>query len=217
MNFKPLSAWCLVAYAVLFVSCLGGGGTDIGNPKFDSARVSGTLLNKDGHPAVGASMRIRPDIYLPTGVLPADGDSSGKRDDSTDTQGYFHFESVRNGKYILEGADGIGHGIRVPFTVSGESGLLSLPVSRLDTTGSIEGVVTYPGGPGRLKILVSTYGLEHATAATASGRFVLEGLPSGTFDLHVTTFADSFPPFDIKDIHLVAPGRVVVDTVRLGR
>ncbi|MDQ3001546.1 MAG: carboxypeptidase-like regulatory domain-containing protein, partial [Fibrobacterota bacterium] len=126
-------------------------------------------------------------------VLPAGGDSSGKQDDSTDTQGYFHFESVRTGKYILEAGDGKGHAVRVPFTITGESGFLSLPVSQMDTTGSIEGIITYPGGPGGLKIQVSTYGLEHATAATESGRFVLEGLPSGRYDLHVTTFADSFP------------------------
>jgi len=217
MIFKPLSLLSGMAYAFLLASCLGGGGTDIGNPNFDSAKVSGTLLKKDGEPSVRASVRIRPDTFLPSSVFPGGGDSLSRQDDSTDTQGYFHFESVRKGKYILEAGDGKGHAVRVPFTVSGESGFLSLPVSQLDTTGSIEGIITYPGGPGRLKIMVSTYGLEHATVAIESGRFVLEGLPSGKYDLHVTTFADSFPPLDVKDINLVAPGRSVVDTIRLGR
>ena len=39
MNFKLQTALSGIVYAILFISCLGGGGTDIGNPNFDSARV----------------------------------------------------------------------------------------------------------------------------------------------------------------------------------
>lgn len=212
LRMRPL-LYGLLPLAI--AACLGGGGTGVGNPAETGARVTGALMQKDGQPAASARIRLRAKDYLPAPDSPLAGPAAGARDTVTDTHGFFIFDSVTAGEYWVESNDGRMRGLRMALSVRPGARSVMLEDGVLDSNGAFTGVVTYPGGPGPLKIRISAYGLERSTLATASGRFVLNDIPAGEYTLHISAASGEFAP-------LVAPGIVLppgatfdLDTLKL--
>lgn len=204
--------------ALLLGGCLGGGGTDVGNPDILSARVSGALRQSDGTPAAWVDLRLRPSDYVPgPGGLPPATVGDSLQDGRTDSQGFFTFEKVPRGEYVLEAHDGRRKGTLITFTVTGADPRIDLPPAGLDTTGTLHGTVALAGGPDSTVLRVEVLGLERYTLANDVGEFVLEDLPAGTYALRFSAATGPARPVLVPGIRLPSGGRVQVPPVVLER
>jgi hypothetical protein len=216
--FSALPALALAQAILLLAACnlSPGGGTDVGNPEF-SARVTGSIVHKDGSPAPFVRIHLRSREFLPQPDSLTALNGKAIQDGATDTQGFFTFDSVPKGEYRIEAVDTPAHGAVVSVSADGRSEHLTAAPIILDTTGWITGKLKYVGPPlvGNSNIFIAVYGMNRWTAATTGGDFTLSDLPPGTYSLRV--YAASNPAISaiVTNVQLTAGGRTVVDTVNL--
>ncbi len=212
----PLAAILALALCGL-ASCnlAPGGGTDVGNPEI-AARINGSILHRDGSPAALVQVHLRPTAFLsnPDGL--AGQGSKAVQDGSSDTQGFFTFDSVPKGDYRIEAVDTSSRGAVISISADGRTDRFTVDPLIVDTTGWITGKVNYAGPAlGNSEIIIAVYGMDRWTASIISGDFTLSALPPGTYTLRISAFANPLITTTVPDVKLTAGGRVSVGTVNL--
>jgi hypothetical protein len=207
--------------SLLAAACLApGGGTDVGNPDFN-ARVTGSLTYTDGSPAPWVRVHLRPKAFLPNpdsaAATPGKAPGKEQQDGTSDSQGFFTFEDVPRGEYLIEAVDTGSLGAVVEMTADGKTESVSLGITSLEKTGSISGKINYkgPAQPGPPRIIISVYGMERWTLATSSGDFILNDLPPGKYTLYVSNVAVPKATV-VPELNLTAGEKGSVGTVDLG-
>jgi hypothetical protein len=146
------------------------------------ATIAGRVSDSDGSPVVGARVRLRPAFYLPdtgTGLHQPAG-----MDTVTGQDGSYRFPGVFLGTYVLEASDG-ERGGSVPVSVDGSRSLLEAGALVLGPTASVRGRILGPSGA-EGGAYARIFGLDHLVRSDSAGRFALEGLPAGVFDVRIT-------------------------------
>jgi hypothetical protein len=196
----------------------------------EAVALVGSFEYPDHRPAIGASVRLRPRLFLsdtagaetaPAASVPPPAPSAiavsalaatpgSAFDVSTDASGAFRIDSVKRGDYYLEVRDSASGGLLIPCTLTGDSSEVRLVVAALQPTGAVTGAIVAPEGfVGRTYVQV--YGLDRQVKTdSATGRFRMDGLPQGTYTLRAVYSAPAVDPREIDSV------TVPEDTVDIG-
>lgn len=155
-----------------------GGGTE--------TETAGVLRDADGTPAVSARVTVRPADYLADSLLTSE-EVKPRLETWTDAAGRFRLRGLPPGAYRLEAEDGIGRGLVHDFVQEAGKRYV-VPTDILRPHGSISGSFAPDSNPNSGRF-VQIYGLERLVKADpATGAFMVNGLPPGTYDLRFLGF-----------------------------
>ncbi len=197
----------VILAGLLLASCTtdisGGSGTDVGN-----ARVACVVYNPDGNPASGATVRLRPDDFLP-GTLQ---EIEGKHFDlQADYKGRVEIAGIDSGSYYLElvdTADGGGAAAALVMLNLELSEKIDLGRIDLKPSAAITGVVDAGGIDSSSKATVMIYGLDRVTFTDSTGRFTIKDLPAAELKLKIVTPLSFIPD---QEISIVAASEDLLD------
>lgn len=166
----------LLAVLMLLAGCLGGGGS---GSETTMAGITGKVVDTQGRPLEGATVRIRPEGALPSGRLGIGGKADDPVDAYTKADGTFLVEGMIAGDYYVECRATEGAAL---LQASVKDALVRLPDAMLLPTGAIRGRI---GGLG-------------VGSRELSGAFVsVQGMPGEIFLPRI--FADTVG-FTLDDI-----------------
>jgi hypothetical protein len=182
---STITRWCIPALlpVVLLLSCSGsspvaGGGTGVGN-----GVVSGMVSYRDGSPAAGIPVHVRPAFYVQdTTGAPASPREGLIVDCTTDSSGVFQVDSLTSGSYSIEiSALDSNTGtlyrcnIQDTETVALENRILE-PLTTLSGAIKLSGLPEYGW--------VQIYGIEALGKIDGNGDFTIDHLPIGDCSHH---------------------------------
>jgi hypothetical protein len=181
-----------LAGAALLAGCLfetdrrAGGGSDIGN----GGSVAGLALTREGIPAAGVTVRLRPSGYLaPLPALARAGSASALDtlgQVRTGSDGRFRFAGLDSGGYRLELlSPDSSLGALEDFTLSGGGKAVELGETRLDLTGGLR--IVLPAGPVSGRAVVRLFGLERTLILSPGADTVIGNLPAGLHALRIAS------------------------------
>lgn len=194
-----------------------GGGSDIGN----GGSIAGLALTRDGAPAAGVTVRLRPAGYLapvpPGGLKPAPAgtralDTLGETRASA--EGGFSFARLDTGAYRLEILDeAASQGALVDCRVEAGMGRLQLPETRMAPTGEIR--IRIPGDSGSDSgvALVRIYGLERIARLNAGTDLIIKGLAAGTYALNTVSRTPRLSNLEGRAIQVDSDSSTLVDNL----
>ncbi|HUI92231.1 MAG TPA: DUF2341 domain-containing protein [Chitinivibrionales bacterium] len=163
--------------------------------------VAGLVTDENGTPVAGAGVYVRSsdslgDTALASGQVPAP-------DAFTDANGQYYFDSLPNGRYLVEIAhDTLGAAIACTLQATGKT-KHTLKTQSLKPVGFITGTVRYTGAT---PVYVRTFGLLRAARVDpVSGSYLLPRVPQGNFSLLYSAFSDAVPPVSVSNV-VVDPG-----------
>jgi hypothetical protein len=175
-------AWAAILAGALALLIACDGPTRVaGGASETEATIAGRVSAPDGTPAAGVKVRLRPTYYLADTLS---GNPASGTDTVSGPDGTFRFKSVFLGDYTLEAADG-ERGDLALASVDGSRSLVQAEPLVLRLTASVLGRVVVPAGAAG-GAYVRVFGLDHIAKSDSAGRFILEGMPAGVFDLRVT-------------------------------
>lgn len=188
-RFRGRAALFMMAAAALlvliipgiFISC-DGPERVAGGASETEATIAGRVRASDGSPVVGAKVRLRSAFFLPDTAIGGSGNTG--MDTVTGQDGSFRFPGVFLGNYTLEAGDGVKVG-QIPVSVDGSRNFFEAGILVLQPTASVRGRILDPAGAVE-GAHVRVFGLDHGARSDSAGRFSLEGLPAGLFDLRIT-------------------------------
>jgi len=197
---STLKMWMLVIFvivvSVLILNCspqkVAGGTTDSGN-----VAVGGVVVDVDGAPAPGVTVRIRPVTYFSDS---AQADSlrgaAAAIDTVTDSVGAYAIDSLAPGEYLVE----------VALDSSGDVEKIDPAEHRGDIQHTLKKFITVEGSFGVTDNPISNTtirvsGLERKSTVDSAGAFSLE-VPEGVYDLSVQSDEDFVSDSIISDIDI---------------
>ncbi|WP_158501865.1 carboxypeptidase regulatory-like domain-containing protein [Vitiosangium sp. GDMCC 1.1324] len=137
----------------------------------------------------------------------------------TDKQGYFHYGGLAAGSYILickratpEGTHAFLKPIEVP-QAQDKAGNVDLGTLEITAAGSIEGVVRLAGQNEHTGLSVYIPGTSLQARSNAEGRWTLEGVPEGLYELGFEK--EGYRPLRVKDVKVSSGARVRVQPLEL--
>ena len=174
--FTAIKSTIPVAFiAAHLVSCnapVASGGTGVGNG------ITGRVSHRDGTPAVGATVLIRPDYYVQdTTGIPASPSTGVIVNASTDSSGEFRVDSLQQGNYSIEVFDSdssLGTLYRIYHSGNGTDELDPRVLTPLKT---LTGDIVISGLP--QNAWVQMYGIEKLGKTDELGQFTITELPLG--------------------------------------
>lgn len=169
------------------------------------ATIAGRVRSADGTPVVGAAVHLRPTFFLPDTAL-GSADPGGT-DTVTGPDGSFRFPGIFLGNYVLEAGDGERGGL-IRVSVDGSRGFLDAGTILVGPAASVRGRILGPAGS-PAGAYVRVFGLTHRVESDTDGRFELEGLPAGVFDLKLTPMSSKLSSRSLLRVAL--PSGVATD------
>lgn len=165
----------VAAMALGFLASCDSGSVAGGSTSETSNGLVVQVVDMDGHPAVGARVRVRPADYLETDAPASQDPQRGILDTVTDDSGFVVLpRGLERGR--MEAFDTTGAAQALLEGIETRTARL-----RLAPTCLVRGKVALK--PGDLRARIQVRGLEHATWTDAAGFFQLDRLPSGTLDV----------------------------------
>lgn len=173
----------------------GGGGSEVTNG------IIARIIRSDGHPAVGACVRLRSEYFLAqsTGL----GKSATYENAVTDTNGEFEIRGIGLGAHRIEINDNVSGAVLLSCSISASTHLLDLGVDTLRPFAAITGTLQGAAAGHSLQI----YGMERSAQVDSTGSFAFSKLPGGIYRLVVTSNNNSASPV-LLDLVTVAPGGI---------
>lgn len=184
----------------------GGGSSETTN-----GMVMGRVLDSSGAPAAGASLRLRSRAYLADTTSALARLGSDALDAVTDAEGFFRFDSLDPGGYLIEarGFNG-GSSLFEVGVVAGDSIVLEPRMLASDAT--VRGRIDLDSGSAG-QGYVQVFGLERVQRADpATGAFAFTDLPAGVYTLRASTSAPRFDPHILTGVRAAAAQVVDVGT-----
>lgn len=161
-------------------SLVGGSGSETTNG------ITGVVLQQDGTPAVGATVRLRRQKYLaPLSQSEGMIKYIDKKDTVTDNLGRFVIDSVDTGEYFIEVVDNASKAVVFPVQYNDLDSSLDLGVDTLHSLATIAGFVNFAGDTS--SGIVRIFGLERQAAIDDSGYYSIAAPAGQTFTLKVTS------------------------------
>jgi hypothetical protein len=172
--------------------------------------LCGIVTDANGKAAAGALVYVRrsdslADTALVLNALQPDG--------RTDSTGKYYVENLANGKYVIEiSTDSFGVSIACSL-FSRQKRLVTFPDTALRKFGSIQGSVKFSGIQ---TAYARTFGLARvARVDSATGQYVIQRVPQGTYGLQVMVPVPGVPAVDIADVKVEPDFPTQADPVTL--
>ncbi len=210
--------YILLAACAFWIGCSPGGADIAGtNVNTGNARVSVAARYRDGRPAAGAAVRLRPAGYLADtarGARPHAG--AAVIDTVTDAYGAVELPVADTGELMIEvqGEDAYGYVKNLRIEQPDEA----LPLGEVTLTppGALRGTVRSVSGEAA-PAFVLIYGLERiAPVDTATGRFVFDDIPEGDFTVQIvprtTNLSSALAPVSVQSGGSSDAGAVTLTT-----
>jgi uncharacterized protein (TIGR02145 family) len=180
-----VSVLALLLLCVIPQEQLSGGGSN----DETSVGLTGRLLQPDGKtPAQGARVILRPYDYLsPLPILEKQGAVADQsvRTTTTDTDGWYCFDSVHAGIYCIEGRDA-GNGLAafidsVKIDSNELNGTMTIATRTLMPVGIIRDSI--PWLDGSIPAYLRVFGLDVSAESDSNGIFTIANVPEGKIRL----------------------------------
>jgi hypothetical protein len=185
----------------------GGGSSETTN-----GIVMGRVLDSTGHPAGGASLRLRDRSFLADTGAGLPRRSALSLDAVTDADGYFKLDSLDPGGYLIEarGFNG-GSALFEVGVVAGDSILLT--PRNLGRDATVSGEIALDSGSAD-QGFVQIFGLDRVQRVDpATGRFTFTDLPAGIYTLKASTSSQKFDPHILTGVQAVAAQSTDIGTI----
>jgi hypothetical protein len=198
LGAAALLSLSLLAGCLFETERVAGGGSDIGN----GSAVAGLVLDGNGKPAQGVTVRLRPSDYLaplPSLARGAALDTAGEVRTSAD--GRFRLAGLDTGDYRLEflAADP-ALGALVDLSLKAGVKTLELPGTRLGRNGSLRLVL--PAGTDTGKAVVRFFGMERSFTLRTGIDTVIGGLPAGLHGLRISSPVASLDGLEARGLEV---------------
>jgi hypothetical protein len=195
----------VVFLALAGVSCgvqtLTSGGTG-------SETVIGRVLTSSGGPVRNAAFHLRRTDYL-SELVEHGGNGDGFADGKTDTFGLFTIDGVPRGSYWIEVNDGTSGAVLFDCVVDGKHDTSDVGSGPLQPFAAIAGHINITALEGA-NLFAQVRGLERLAEVAADGKFMLSGLPQGSFDIHIVSTDLSITPFEMSGVRVYAGDTTVI-------
>lgn len=206
---RVLAAACLLTACEFGPTRSAGGGSDIGN----GGAIAGLALTKDGAPAAGVTVRLRPSGYLappPTGAPKPGLDTLGET--RTSAEGRFSFSRLDTGSYRLEILDeAASQGALVDCRMEAGIRKLELPETRMTPTGEIRIRIPADSGSDSGDAYVRIYGLERIARLQAGTDLVIKSLAAGFYALNTVSRIPRLSNLEGRAIQVGSDSTTLVD------
>ncbi len=166
------------------------------------ATIEGTVLLRDGTPAGGALVRIRPvDFIKDTSSQPQPVDSKKVKDVTADTNGVFRLDSIDIGRYNLEMELGSNSAAVFNVILPNANDKTVINSCRLQPSGVLRGRV----GPVDLSInvFIAAYGFERLVKPDTTGEFRIV-LPAGSYIFRIFSNNISSPILEAYEVVILS-------------
>jgi hypothetical protein len=162
--------------------------------------VIGRVLTPAGNPAGNAVFHLRSADYLssPNG---SPADTAGFADGRTDDNGFFVIHGVSDGSYRIEVSNDSSMAVMFDCVVDGSDDTTDLGSDSLRPSGTVAGHIDVTSLEGA-RLFAQVRGLERLVAVTADGKFLVHGLPRGTFDIRVVDSDLASPSFGLSGVRV---------------
>jgi hypothetical protein len=191
------------------IDSVSGTGSQAGN-----GRITCAIYNDDGTPASGAKVHLRTHNYTAdTSGATLNKNSTSRRETQTDAYGKFSIDSVDTGSYCIEVNDGKSHAVLLTCNFNERDAVVRLPNDTLKQTGSIKGKIA-PAPDSSVALYIQVYGLERVGIRdTATGGFIINDIPGGTYTIRVVASSADFQPIEISNIPVAQNERADIGTI----
>lgn len=200
-----------IVFAALMAGCSGspqaGGTTDTGN-----ARVAALIRTTSGLPAAGAMVTACPAAHYAHVDSNENGKDSTTLHTVTDDTGYFSFEKIDNGTWVIEVNDHSTGAVALDVVLTDGD-----KRSYFDTTlapfAEIEGNAGAVADTTIERFCVIR-GLDRKIPVKSDGSFRATDLPSGTFDCRIVAVSNRLETREFNAVYLQAGASVFIgDTI----
>lgn len=175
--------------AVTLTNCsrsveLSGGGSDL---EISACAIEGKAVDSTGNILAGAAVRLRPSEYLSGDQIP-DNAIKKSGDIFTDSRGFFRFDSIDTGNYVVEldYHDSIGKSFSLSVNINDT--LHHLDTDTLELLSTIYGSVELSND----SVDIGVLGLERKTMCDANGKYTIR-VPAGKQRLFITPHSSASP------------------------
>lgn len=172
----------LAALGGIFAACSSSGGEDpvAGSSMETENSIALCVFAQNGAPAARVKVFVRPENYLSGESGPVtDSVMNSQMNFETNDSGIVSLEELAAGQYMIEARDESLRGaVKFEREVTDSSQLISL---NMGEPGSVSGRVQLPEGINSATVAVQ--GLEYSVKTDSMGRFTIEELPAGDFDV----------------------------------
>lgn len=183
-------------FVAMYCNCtqpLAGGSSQQGN-----GMVVGSVVSKNGCPAINTQIRIRPISYV---ELPESSSVTyTKYDTKTDSTGHFSISGVDLGSYAIEANDRTSSAALVKITVTRQDETTNAGSVGLKPYSLISGIVNGTIPMEHSALYIQVQGLERLIPVGNDGTFTIANLPEGNFNLHLVSTDSAISPVDLFDI-----------------
>jgi hypothetical protein len=212
-----LTGILLFACLIALVTCTTQNPADVsgGTSENGNAMVSGHLYNANGTPARNALVRLYRVDYNPSPVPLSKSNAAVYAYAITDTAGKYSLDTLASGDYNILGMkdDNLSFRDSVPVR---QDYKMTVPSDTLKQPGSLRGIVRLLFEHDSKNIFILVMGTQYFTApADTSGRFRLDSLPEGSYNVR---FMPTKPDYDVFDTILKITAGItdtLKDTIRL--
>jgi hypothetical protein len=198
-------------------SLTDGNGSGVGSGK-TAGIVNGMFYKPDGiTPACGAVVEVRSRNI--TAVIATDGineTGSPHYRTVTNNNGYFAFDTIDSGLYVIEGNDNQGNMVlldSIRITTPAET--LTLSSAILEPAGAIRGMVSLNDDSNPLQVFVLAFGIDRFSQVKADGSFLFSGLAAGVYKLKILSIDPEYGPKDTSGITVISNDTINLGTVKL--
>jgi len=188
----------IVWFVALFCSgCttqpLSGGSSQQGN-----GIVSGSIMTKNGLPAIATSIRIRSSEYVTSPVTSDRGENS--YDAITDSTGQFSVSGIIPGRYSIEANDQKSSAALTKITITEQCSTSDIGTIDLKPYSLITGDINDTLTDSLASYAIVILGLERRVPVNTDGTFSIKNLPEGDFDLRLVSSGSTQSEADLDNI-----------------
>jgi hypothetical protein len=175
--------------------------------------IAGNAFYQDNEPATGVKVILRrSELAAPTESPVLTKAALFQKETTTDSKGFFRFDSLEYSRYSVEVNDGsLASTAYGEITQGNESVVLEDMI--LIAPGSLSGIINLEGGNAAATLLVFLSELDRFSITDSSGAFLMEDVPMGGHRLQIIVQGDFYFSYEYGMVQVSAGKNTDLGTI----
>lgn len=171
-------------------------------------------MREDRTPVAAAHVRLRTWDFNDGAAPKRAATAIDLGDTRTDSFGRFRFRDVETGRYAVEVDAGGDGSALLEIDADGTQRVLTLQ-AMVQPKGALAGAVRDAAGSPILGAAIGLLGLDRKALTDSAGRFILAGLPTGTYTVRIEPPSEIWSPIELTQVRIIGGAGSSLDSLVL--